>query len=432
MINKRVNTRVLTRKKRKQQTCKVYELKINKSKLSKKSLEHIKFLFLEGKWLYNSILSSKDIKTYDTKIKKVNIKVKDHQEIRKLSHISSQMKQASRDRTFQNIINLSKAKKKGIKIGKLKFKSFVNSIPLKQYNHTHKILKGSNSIKIQGLKKPIKVHGLEQIPKNSEFANANLIEKGGDYYFKITTYIKKIKKRIPNKSIGMDFGCNTQLTLTNGIKLTYEFPVPKGIRKLDRKIMKKNKKRSNNKLKDLAKRRKLYIKLTNKKKDVKNKIVSTITNNYKYVVFQNENIKAWHSSRHGKKIQNTGIGGIISELKKNSHTPIMVDKFFPSTQLCPAYGFKNKLELRDRIYLCSDCGYEENRDLKSAQCIESEGLKTFLTPAERRRIMPGDAETNALEVFKSLSNIVKVSFCRKTRLSIDNIKFEKNQEAHDL
>ncbi|KKK52313.1 hypothetical protein LCGC14_3106180, partial [marine sediment metagenome] len=202
----------------------------------------------------------------------------------------------------------------------------------------------------------------------------------------------------------------------------------KGIRKLDRKIMKKNKKRSNNKLKDLAKRRKLYVKLNNKKKDVKNKIISTIINNYRYVIFQDENIKAWHSGRHGKKIQNTGIGGIISELKKNSRTPIMVDKFFPSTQLCPACGTKNKLELGDRIYLCSDCGYEEDRDLKSAQCIESEGLKTFLTPAERRRIMPGDTETSALKIFESLSNVVRVSFCRKTQLS-SNIKFEKSQEA---
>ncbi len=426
--DKRSNTLKLTREKRKSQTCKTYELKVNKRKLSKKSLKHLKLLFLEGKWLYNSILSSEDIKTYDTKIKEVNIKVKDHREIRKLTHISSQMKQSSRDRTFQNIINLSKAKKKGIKVGKLKFKSFVNCIPLNQYNVTYKILKGSNSVKIQSLKNPIKVHGLEQIPKDSEFANANLIEKGGDYYFQITTYIKKIRKKIPNKSIGIDFGCNTQLTLTNGIKLTYEFPVPKGIRKLDRKIMKKNRKRSNNKLKDLARRRKLYVKNSNKKKDVKNKIVSTIINNYRYVIFQDENIKAWQAGRHGKKIQNTGIGGIISELKKNSHTPIMVDKFFPSTQLCPACGFKNKLELGDRIYLCSDCGFKEDRDLKSAQCIESEGLKVSLTPAERRRIIPGDTETSALEVFKNLSNIVKVSFCRKTQLSSD-IKFEKNQEA---
>ena len=425
---KRSNTLKLTREKRLSQTCKVYELKVDKSKLSKHSLEHLKLLFLEGKWLYNSILSSEDIKTYDTKIKEVNVKVQDHQEIRKLIHISSQMKQTLRDRIFQNILNLSKAKKKGIKVGRLKFKSFINCIPLNQNNITYKILKASNSVKLQGLKRPVKVKGLQQIPKDSEFANANLVQKGGDYFFKITAYVKKVKKSIPNKSIGIDFGCNTQLTLTNGIKLTYEFPVPKGIRKLDRKIMKKNRKRSNNKFKDQMKRRKLYVKLNNKKKDVKNKIVSTIVNNYKYVVFQDENIKAWHSGRHGKKIQNTGIGGIISELKKNSHTPIMVDKFFPSTKLCPICGTKNKLELGDRRYFCPNCTFEEDRDLKSAQCIETEGLKTLLS-TECRKIMPGDTETSALKIFSSLKNIVNVSFCRKNST---NEQLKKSQEAPDL
>lgn len=206
------NSLKLTREKRKSQTCKVYELKIIKSKLPKLAKEHLKLLFLEGKWLYNSVLSSEDIKNYNTKIKEVNIKVLDHQEPRNLKSISSQMKQSIRDRTFQNILNLSKAKEKGIKIGRLKFKSFINSIPLKQNDVTYKVLKASNSVKIQGLKKPVKVKGIQQIPKDAEFANALLIQKAGDYYFKITTYVPKVKKNIPNKSIGIDMGRFTPLT----------------------------------------------------------------------------------------------------------------------------------------------------------------------------------------------------------------------------
>jgi len=411
----RLETKLKTKEKRKTQDCKVYELKIDKSKLSKHSLEHLKLLFLEGKWLYNSILSSPDIKTYDTKIKEVSIKVEDTFETRKLSHISSQMKQTLRDRTFQNILNLSKAKKKGLRVGKLKFKSYVNCIPLNQNNITYKVIKASSSVKIQGLKKPVKVRGLEQIPKDADLANANLIEKAGDYYFKITAFISKIEKNIPNKSIGIDFGCETQLTLSNGIKLKYQVPVSKQLKKLDRKIMKKNRKRSNNKLKDQLKRKKLYNKLNNKKQDIKNKIVSCLINNYKYVIFQDESIKAWQSGNHGKKIQNTAIGGIISDLKKKSHTPIMVDKFFSSTQLCPVCNTKNKLPVWQRTYSCS-CGYTEDRDLKSAQCIETEGLKTLIS-TERRNLMLRDTETSVSTMFSTLENIVDVSFCRKNQLT---------------
>jgi hypothetical protein len=70
----------------------------------------------------------------------------------------------------------------------------------------------------------------------------------------------------------------------------------------------------------------------------KRKIVSAVKNNFRYVCFQDESIHAWHAGNHGKKIQFSGIGGIISDLKHKSHTPLEVEKFFPSTQLCPKCG----------------------------------------------------------------------------------------------
>ena len=402
----------LTKKRRKTQVCKVYQVKVDKSKLSKKSLKHLNTLFLEGKWLYNTILSSQDIKNYDTKIKQVSVKVQDKLENRNLNYISSQIKQGIRDRTFQNILNLSKLKKKGFKVGKLKFKSYFNCIPLKQYKNTYTLFRKNNNIKLQGLRQKLKVNGLNQIPDSAEIANANLIKICNDFYFNITTYIKKIDKELPNNSIGIDFGCETQLTLSNGIKLKYQVSIPKRLKQLDRKIMKKKRQRSNNKLKDQAKRRVLYQKVINKKQDIKNKIVSCLVNHYKYIVFQDESIHAWHAGRHGKKIQTTAIGGIIRDLKHKSRTPIMVSKFFPSTQLCPSCKTKNKIPVWQRTYSCS-CGYTEDRDIKSAKCIETEGLKN-LVPTERREVKPGEMETSVSTIFSNLENIVDVSFCRKT------------------
>ena len=82
-----------------------------------------------------------------------------------------------------SIKTLSKLKKKGLKIGELKFKSEYTSINLKQYNITHKIV-SKNRIKVQGIKKPLPVTGLKQFNKlnNYELANAHLVQKCGDYY----------------------------------------------------------------------------------------------------------------------------------------------------------------------------------------------------------------------------------------------------------
>jgi len=430
-----------TKLRRVNQTCKVYTLKIDFSKVSRKNRKHLSTLFYEAKWLYNSILASENIKNYDTKIQQVDIKVKDEFQPRSLKFISSQMKQAVRDRTFQNILNLSKAKKKGIRVGKLKFKSFVNCIPLKQNRVTYAIDRKNKAVKIQGIRRKLKVLGIEQIPQNAEFANANLIQSPSGFFIKVTTYVPKVEKVIPNKIVGIDMGCQTQLTLSNGAKLEFEVPIPKQLKRLDRKIMKKKRKRSNNKLKDQAKRRKVYEKLNNKKADIRNKIVSTIAKNYKYVCVQDENIKGWQASGHGKKIQNTGIGGILRDLKNKSHTSILVDKFFPSTQHCPICGCKTKHEQWQRTFVCSVCGYTEDRDYKSAICIEEDGrrqLKEKLIPEEYSRILlaeckdvkPAETEASVLAMFSTLENLVDVSFCRKTQQNLSShILLRKRQEA---
>ena len=74
----------------------------------------------------------------------------------------------------------------------------------------------------------------------------------------------------------------------------------------------------------------------------------------------------------GRKIQWSIMGGIIFELKKYSET-VIIDKFFPSTKLCPNCGALNKLNLDDRIYKCG-CGYSKDRDIHSANNILIQGL----------------------------------------------------------
>ncbi len=401
----RKSTRLVTKKKRAKQTCKVFELKVDKSKLSQTTLTHLKMLFIEGKWLYNHVLSQTDIRNFNTKIKSVPVKIVDEFETRTFKYISSQMKQGIRDRIFCNILSLSALKKKGHKIGKLKFKPRIFSIPLKQHNCTFTLQKDRSSIKLQGVKQRLLVYGFNQIPEDADIANSCFVHRNNNYYFYVTCYVDKIDKKIPDTSIGIDFGCQTQLTLSNGIKIEYDVPVSKRVKRLDRKIMKKRRKNSKNKRKDQLLRAKVYEKLNNKKKDIKNKIVHAITSNYKYVCFQDESIHAWHAGRHGKKIQNTAIGGIISVLKHKAHTPIQVDKFFPSTQLCPECNNKRKLSLDERTYVCYECGYSEDRDVKSAICIEKEGLSQNKIPVDGRKFKLQDTEASVLEFHNMLSHI---------------------------
>src|SRR5574344_2411222 len=91
-----------THKKRKQQVCRVYKIKIDESSLSSIQKEQIKMMFVEAKWIWNDILNweeqNKDKSAWDYKIEKtVNVKTKDGTiEKRELKYIHSQMRSEER------------------------------------------------------------------------------------------------------------------------------------------------------------------------------------------------------------------------------------------------------------------------------------------------------------------------------------------------
>ncbi len=290
------------------------------------------------------------------------------------------MKQGILDRIKKNLIDLSKAKQKGIKVGKLKFKSDYRSIPLKQNNITFKILKGKNRIKIQGLKKPVRVLGLHQLLKNYDIAKAELIKKSDGYYIYLTCYIDKnqIKQERINKPIGIDFGIKHQLTLSNGMKINYNVEETKRLKKLQKKLSRQKKgSRNYNKTKQLI--QKEHLKIYNRKKDIQNKIISLLKK-YEYVLIQEEQIKNWHSGLFGKQIQTTGIGGIISRLKQSLETLIPVDRFEATTKICSQCESKKEdIRLSDRTYKCKKCGLVIDRDLNSAINILKIGLQKVET-----------------------------------------------------
>ena len=364
-----------TKEKRKSQICKVFELKFDKSHLSKEKLNFLNMLFVEAKWIYNFQLSQADIFKCSDKLKEVEVLNKDKQkEKREIKNLSSQMIQAIIDRTKQSIVNLSKSKKKGNSIGRLKFKSQISSIPLKQFNNTFKII-SKNYIKLQGFKKYFKVKGLDQLPKICDIANATLIKMNKEYYLKVTCFLPKEEKIKTGKSVGLDFGIKDSVIDSNGNKYLFQFSESKQLKKVSRKLH-KAKLGSNNRYKVKNKLSKEYEKITNKKKDCKNKFVSKLVKENDVICIQDEMIHNWHKSKmrgFGRRIQFGISGGIISDLKKKSET-VLVPRNFPSTQLCPNCGSLNKIGLDKRIYFCS-CGYFEDRDIHSAKNILNQGLK---------------------------------------------------------
>lgn len=174
-----------TRERRSQMDCRVFSVKIQENRLSRAKEEKLNRCFLEAKWLRNAVVATNSLSLENTST--VQVKVKDTFEVKEISNLSSQMKQSVVDSVKTDVYNLSKAKKKGLKVGRLQFKKECNEINLKQFGNTYKI-KSHNKISVQNIGILV-VNGLEQINLDEvEFANAKLIKKPSGFYINMTVY----------------------------------------------------------------------------------------------------------------------------------------------------------------------------------------------------------------------------------------------------
>jgi len=380
-----------TKERRKNLRPVVYQLKIQNISDTKK--EKLNRVFLEAKWLYNWIIANIDrVNTPTNEIREVDVKVGDKIEKREIIYLGSQLKQAIQDRIKDNLKALKAFKEKGHKVGRLKFKKSVSSINLKQYKITFDIDFKRNKVRVQGLGW-FRVSGLHQIPQDYEIANAQLIKKPSGYYVYLTCYVKKeyFERGKVRDAIGIDFGVSNKLTLSNGLTVDFEIEESKRLKRLQKESARK-KKGSKNIAKTQNKIKREHERLANKRKDVHNKLLA-LFRHYGTVIFQDDNIKSWHEGWFGSQVQYSGIGKLKARLRDSLAT-ISVDRFEATTQECHICGYKQKLDLSDRVYHCPICGNTINRDLNSAINMLKKGLDlsqnqvvgvdcSKLTPVER-------------------------------------------------
>jgi len=373
IIQKIKQTLRATRERRKTQIPKVFQFKLQN--LSEKDKKELDRLFLEAKWFYNYIIADIQNRLNDSiwKVREVEIKTPAGTEVREIRQLSSQMRYGLVGRIKNNLHGLKKAKEKGLKVGKLSFKTEVKSILLPQYGNTYRIDK--NRVKIQKLKKKFRVLGLHQIPKNAEITEAQLLKKPSGYYIHVCCFLPKqevmeeIRQKQTGDPVGIDLGIKHQVTLSTGEKFKWYISETDRVKKLQR-VLGKKQKGSKNYLKVKLLLRKEWEYIINKRKDTLNKITSYLKKS-PFIAVQNDSVKSWHEGWFGKQVQNTGIGGITARLKNLATLMpvIFVDTYEPTTQTCSFCGYRHRISLSERIFECPNCGKEIDRDVNAARNI---------------------------------------------------------------
>ena len=80
-------------------------------------------------------------------------------------------------------------------------------------------------------------------------------------------------------------------------------------------------------------------------------------------------MRKYQFERKGDKAANSvrscTTGRVKSKLINNDRI-IILDKWFPTTKYCTNCGTKVELELKDRIFVCTNCKTKEDRDIHAA------------------------------------------------------------------
>ena len=384
----------------------VIEMKLDLKCLNKTEQEKLRHYFTQCRWLCNYLISldADAFKSFNPKTRDITSLDKDGNPVERQLTMPAKFIQSVYSSLKQDMASLAAKKSRtGKKNGKLKFRSGYNAIELNQYGNTHWIChtdegdkngKYRNTVHIAGIKRPIRVFGMEQIPKDAEFANAKLIKRPSGIYLMLTCYIPKHERDVKledKPAIGLDFGIKTTITTSEGEKFDITVREPERLKGLQKKLARQKKdSRGWYDTKQLIRRE--YEKLANRRRAKANQAYHDITKGRKLIVIQDENIRGWHKGLFGRQVQNSALGTLKSKLVSNPNV-LVIGRFFPSTKMCPGCGVINEgITLSDRIFTCG-CGYSEDRDVKAAKTLLLAGEHIMSCTLAERKCTPEERKS---------------------------------------
>ena len=364
------------------------------------------------RWIYNyflnqrkqEYLNNKKSISYNKQSASLTL-LKQQEETEWLKETNSQSLQYSLkclDQAYQNFFN------KRTQFPKFKSKKSKNSFTVSQHVknegnmiHFPKFNEGIKMIMEREIKGIIKKATLSKTPT-------------GEYFVSILTEQEYIPKEKTGKSIGIDVGIKDFLVLSNGSKVKnhrflkhYEHQLKKHQKHLSRKTY-----GSSRYEKQRLKVAKIHEKITNSRMDLIHKTTLNLVKEFDIIYLEDLNVKGMMKNHKlAKSISDVSWGKFIDVLtykaEWNDKNVIHIDRYFPSSKTCNKCGYVNNgLKLKDREWICPDCGEKLDRDLNAAINILNEGCRKDISGGtseyKRRAQIRLEKSSKGVETFKEM------------------------------
>ena len=205
----------------------------------------------------------------------------------------------------------------------------------------------------------------------------------GKYFVSILTEMNYEPINKTGLSVGIDLGIKDFLVLSNGTKIKnhrflkhYE-----RILALNQKYLSRKTKQSSRYEKQRLKVARIHEKITNSRMDLIHKTTTNLIKEFDTIYLEDLNVKGMMKNHKlAKAIGDVSWGKFIDVLEYkafwNDKYVVHIDRFFPSSKTCSNCGWiNNNLTLKDRIWICPECGSVHDRDFNAAINILNEGYR---------------------------------------------------------
>lgn len=204
----------------------------------------------------------------------------------------------------------------------------------------------------------------------------------GDYWlYVITDFVETKPLPTTGQSVGADFGMkDAYLTLSTGEKIQHPQPLKHSLNKLRtlNTSLSRKQKGSNGWWQCVRALARLYRKVANQRKDFHWQLASKLCEKFDTIVVETLNLdgmkRLW-----GRKVSDLAFYQFFQILRykceKHKRQFLQVDQWTATTKPCSDCGFHNEnITLKDRQWICPECGSHHDRDINAAINILRAGI----------------------------------------------------------